>query len=160
MRILSDGSSGRLFMLPNVLVIILCTLCSNLWGSTAFHQLLVQLHCSMVKQCYNYVLLYRLYTRGIFLGYRRSKSVQHPNTALIQIEGVKSKQDVLFYLGKRIAYIYKAKKPKNGKRFRVIWGKVARAHGSNGVVRAKFRTNLPPRAIGEGVRVMLYPSRI
>ncbi|KAK2377113.1 60S ribosomal protein L35a-1 [Trifolium repens] len=51
----------------------------------------------------------RLYTRGTVLGYKRSKSNQYPNTSLVQIEGVNTKEEVAWYAGKRIAYIYKAK---------------------------------------------------
>ncbi|KAI4299467.1 hypothetical protein L6164_032927 [Bauhinia variegata] len=51
----------------------------------------------------------RLYVRGSILGYKRSKSNQYPNTSLIQIEGVNTPEEVAWYAGKRLAYIYKAK---------------------------------------------------
>ena len=77
----------------------------------------------------------------------RSKSNQYPSTSLLQIEGVNTSEEVNWYLGKRLAYVYKAKTKKNGSQFRCIWGKVARPHGSSGVVRARFKSNLPPSSL-------------
>ncbi|MCD7455858.1 60S ribosomal protein L35A [Datura stramonium] len=98
----------------------------------------------------------RLYVRGTVLGYKRSKSNQYPNTSLIQIEGVNTKEEVDWYLGKRLGYIYKAKTKKNNSHYRCIWGKVCRPHGNSGVVRAKFTSNLPPKSMGAKVRVFMY----
>lgn len=61
----------------------------------------------------------------------------------MKIEGVNDKESSDFYMGKRVAYIYKASTSKAGNKFRVVWGKVTRSHGSNGIVKAKFKTNLP-----------------
>ncbi|KAJ4744618.1 60S ribosomal protein l35a [Rhynchospora pubera] len=102
----------------------------------------------------------RLYVRGSILGYKRSKSNQYENTSLVQIEGVSTKEEVAWYCGKRIAYIYKAKSSSKGTSFRVIWGKVTRPHGNSGVVRAKFKSNLPPESMGSKVRVCMFPSNI
>ncbi|KAI0060660.1 60S ribosomal protein L33-A-like protein [Artomyces pyxidatus] len=102
----------------------------------------------------------RLYSKGRVLGHKRGKRNTRPNTSLLQIEGVSSKQDADFYLGKRVAYVYRAKREIQGSKVRVIWGRVTRPHGNNGVVKSKFRSNLPPHAFGASVRIMLYPSNI
>jgi len=102
----------------------------------------------------------RLYCKGRVLGHKRAKRNSSPNTSLLQIEGVGSKEEAQFYLGKRVAYVYRAKNERQGSKIRVIWGRVTRPHGNSGVVKSKFRSNLPPHAFGASVRVMLYPSTI
>ncbi|ODV95927.1 hypothetical protein PACTADRAFT_41221, partial [Pachysolen tannophilus NRRL Y-2460] len=98
-----------------------------------------------------------VYVKGKHLSYQRSKSVNNPNVSLIKIEGVSTPDEAKFYLGKRIAYVYRAS---TEKKIRVIWGKVTRTHGNSGVVRANFKSNLPARTFGASVRIMLYPSNI
>ena len=87
--------------------------------------------------------LSRLYSKGRVLGHKRGKRNSRPNTSLIQIEGVATKEDAQFYLGKvrsrctvwiynphglyyqRVAYVYRAKKEVHGTKVRVIWGYVS-----------------------------------
>ncbi|RYG53046.1 hypothetical protein EON66_09095 [archaeon] len=89
-----------------------------------------------------------------------SKVNQDSHTNILKLQGVNDSDATNFYLGKRVAYIFKAKTEKNGSKFRVIWGRITRSHGTSGAVRAKFARNLPPKALGGNVRVMLYPSHI
>ncbi|KAJ9294945.1 hypothetical protein DTO271G3_6507 [Paecilomyces variotii] len=103
---------------------------------------------------------HRLYVKGRHLSFQRGKRNLNPNTSLIKIEGVDDPKAAGFYLGKKVAFVYRAKREVQGSKIRVIWGKVTRPHGNSGVVRAQFRHNLPPKTFGATVRVMLYPSNI
>ena len=100
----------------------------------------------------------RLWAKACFLGFRRSRDNHRPNQALIKIEGVNEEKACRYYFGKRVVYIYKAEKSVGGTRFRTIWGRIARSHGSKGVMIARFSPNLPARAMGATLRVMLYPQ--
>ncbi|CAJ0564620.1 unnamed protein product, partial [Mesorhabditis spiculigera] len=102
----------------------------------------------------------RLYVKAVFSGYKRGLRNQHEHTALLHLEGVHSKEDASWYIGKRAVYFYKAHNQIKGSRVRAIWGKVTRSHGNAGSVRAKFHHNLPPSAMGKRIRVLLYPSNI
>lgn len=109
---------------------------------------------------------FRLYIRGKHVSFTRGKRNSSPSHSLIKIEGCDSIKDTEFYLGKRIAYVYRvlltlkmnltiqAQRAIRGSKIRVIWGKVTRSHGNSGVVRAKFRNNLPPKSLGANVRVV------
>ena len=128
-------------------------------------------------------LTHAVYVKGRHLGYQRGKRNTNPNVSLLALEGVDSSEAAEFYLGKRVAFVYRAQTETRGTKHRVVWGKIRKTHGKNhtllrernslgggsgltvctgnsGVVRASFRNNLPPKSFGASVRVMLYPSAI
>jgi large subunit ribosomal protein L35Ae len=51
--------------------------------------------------------------------------------SLVKIEGVDDSKAASFYLGKKVAFVYRAKREVRGSNIRVIWGKVTRPHGTS-----------------------------
>jgi len=49
----------------------------------------------------------RLYLRAVFSGFRRGKTTQNENQALLRIEGVNDRKETPFYQGKRVVYVYR-----------------------------------------------------
>ncbi|KAK5763055.1 60S ribosomal protein L33B [Elasticomyces elasticus] len=105
---------------------------------------------------------HRLYVKGKHLSYQRGKRNTNPGTSLIKIEGVDDPKAASFYLGKKIAFVYRGKREIRGTKIRVIWGKVTRPHGmwkQKDRDRQDQRTNIQDRQLraGEGT-VQAQPS--
>jgi ribosomal protein L35AE/L33A len=76
------------------------------------------------------VACFRLYVKGVMMGFKRGLRNQHEHTSLLKIDKVASKEDTSYYLGKRVCFVYKAQNEIRGTKFRSIWGRITRPHGS------------------------------
>lgn len=81
--------------------------------------------------------------KGVVTSYRRGKHLQNPNQVLLIFEDIESRAEAATLVGRKVRWT-----SAEGREF---LGKVLGVHGNSGVVRAKFRTNLPGQAIGTPV---------
>lgn len=83
--------------------------------------------------------------KGKVVQFRRGKHTVTEKHFLIEIDGVKSKEDAAKFIGKSVEW-----KSPAGK---IIKGKISGAHGNNGVVRAIFEIGLPGQAVSTSVEI-------
>ncbi|WP_048148045.1 50S ribosomal protein L35ae [Palaeococcus ferrophilus] len=81
--------------------------------------------------------------RGVILNYARGKHNQRNHHMLVEIEGVRTREEASRYIGRKVVW-----KSPRGKR---ITGKILRPHGEKGVVRVYFEVGLPGQALGDEV---------
>jgi ribosomal protein L35AE/L33A len=57
---------------------------------------------------------------GRHISYQRAKRNTNPGTSLLQLEGVGSTEAARFYLGKKVAFVYRASKEIRGSKIRLV----------------------------------------
>lgn len=81
------------------------------------------------------------------INYRRGAKTQYNNQLLLEIDdkNYKNKKTASTLTGKKAIF-----KTESGK---TITGKLAKAHGNKGIIRAKFERALPGNAIGKKIEI-------
>ena len=85
--------------------------------------------------------------KGTVVQFRQGRKTQKPRHFLIEIPGCDKREKAEKFKGKDIFWKSPGKEPT------IISGKIASAHGNNGVLRAIFERGLPGQAIGTEVEV-------
>ena len=83
--------------------------------------------------------------QGRIIQFRRGRHTITEKHFLIEIEGVKDKEQAKKFVGKEVVWTSPAGKKINGK--------VSGAHGNNGVIRAIFEMGLPGQAVTTKVEI-------
>jgi large subunit ribosomal protein L35Ae len=80
--------------------------------------------------------------------FRRGRKNYTPRHFLLEVPGTDSREKAAKFVGKDVEW------KSSGKEAKLIKGKIAAAHGNNGVVRAIFERGLPGQAIGTEVQII------
>tara|TARA_Y100000310_G_C20586552_1_gene765717 strand:+ start:48 stop:311 length:264 start_codon:yes stop_codon:yes gene_type:complete len=83
---------------------------------------------------------------GIVVQFRRGRHTTHKRHFLIDV-GAKNKEEATKFIDKEVIWTSPGKEKKK------IAGKIAAAHGNNGLVRAIFERGLPGQAITTKVEI-------
>ena len=84
---------------------------------------------------------------GTVIQFRRGRKTFKPRHFLLEVDGVDDREKAKKLVGKSVSWSSPGKKPT------IINGKIASAHGGNGVLRAIFEKGLPGQAIGTDVKI-------
>jgi len=83
--------------------------------------------------------------KALFLGYRGGMRTQWNKQILVKIDQVDDRDKAAKYIGRRVTW----KSPRGN----TITGKIVSVRGGNGVLKARFRKDLPGQAIGEELNI-------
>ncbi len=81
----------------------------------------------------------------IILNYVRGRRTQKNKQILIKIQGIDSDKAAVQFIGRSVIW-----QTASGKKMK---GKITKAHGKNGVVKARFEHGLPGQAIGTEIKI-------
>ncbi len=83
--------------------------------------------------------------KGKVLQFRRGRHTVHEKHFILEVEGVKTKEEAKKLAGRNVEW-----KSPAGK---IIKGKISDSHGNKGMARAIFEKGLPGQAVGTEVEV-------
>ncbi|MFH1285886.1 MAG: 50S ribosomal protein L35ae [Candidatus Micrarchaeota archaeon] len=80
------------------------------------------------------------------INYRRGTRTEYTNQFVVEVEGVKDKEEAKNFVGKKIVW-----KTSSGKE---MVGKLTHPHGNSGAMLARFEKGLPGQAVGTKASVV------
>ena len=83
--------------------------------------------------------------KGVIVNYRSGRHTQKMNQLVVEVEGVKKKEDAEKLMGKKVVW----KTPSGN----AINGQISKVHGKKGGVLVKFERGLPGQALGTAMDV-------